>query len=140
MSLVLLIIAIVAAALAALVHVFIFLLESVLWTRPTTWKRFGLTSQDEAATIRPMALNQGFYNLFLAIGVIVGFVLLPHPGVHAAGVVLLLFSCASMLAASLVLVISNPKLARAALTQGIFPLIAVIALAILGVTILGSLA
>ena len=136
MNATLLIIAIVAAGLAALLHIFIFAMESILWMRPTTWKRFGLTSQDDAATIRPMALNQGFYNLFLAIGVIVGFFLLPHPSLHAAGVMLILFCCASMLAAALVLLISNPKLARAALTQGVLPLIAVVALAILGVTIL----
>ncbi len=135
MSLVLLVIAIVFAALAALLHVFIFVMESVLWMRPATWKRFGLKSQEEAAIIRPMALNQGFYNLFLAIGIFVAFVLLPHASLYGAGVMLLLFCCASMLAAALVLIISNPKLARAALTQGVFPLIAVIALAILGVTI-----
>jgi putative membrane protein len=135
MSLVLLIIAIVFAALAALLHVFIFVMESVLWMRPATWKRFGLSSQEEAATIRPMALNQGFYNLFLAVGIFVAFFLLPHPGLHAAGVMLILFCCASMLAAALVLIISNPKLARAAITQGVFPLLAVISLAILGVTI-----
>jgi putative membrane protein len=135
MSLILLIIAIVFSALAALLHVVIFLMESVLWMRPATWKRFGLTSQDEAATIRPMALNQGFYNLFLAVGIFVAFFLLPHPTLHAAGVILILFCCASMLAAALVLIISNPKLARAAITQGVFPLLAVISLAILGVTI-----
>lgn len=135
MSLVLLVIAIVFAALAALLHVFIFLLESVLWLRPTTWKRFGLKSQDEAATLRPMALNQGFYNLFLAVGIFVGFVLLGHTALHTAGLMLMLFCCASMLAAALVLIISNPKLARAAITQGVFPLIAVVTLAILGVTI-----
>jgi putative membrane protein len=83
-----------------------------------------------------MALNHGFYNLFLAIGVFIGFLLLSHRALHEAGVVLILFSCASMLAASLVLVISNPKMVRAAATQGLFPLLAVIALAILGVTIL----
>ncbi len=135
MSLTLLIVAIVFAALAALLHVYIFVMESVLWTRPSIWKRFGLRSQDEANTIRPMALNQGFYNLFLAIGVFAGFVLLPHPGLHAPGVVLILFCCASMVAAALVLVISNPRMVRAALTQGILPLIAVIVLAVLGVTI-----
>ena len=135
MSLVLLVIAIVFAALAALLHVFIFLMESVLWMRPATWKRFGLTSQAEAATIRPMALNQGFYNLFLAIGIFVGFFLLPHAALHVAGEMLILFCCASMVAAALVLLISNPKLARAALTQGVLPLIALVALAILGVTI-----
>jgi putative membrane protein len=140
MSAVVLIIAIVFASLAALLHIYIFVMESVLWMRPSIWKRFGIRSQDEAGTIRPMALNQGFYNLFLAIGVIVGLFLLPHPALHGPGVLLIFFSCASMLAASLVLVISNPKLARAALLQGLFPLIAVVSLAILGVSIAGRLA
>jgi putative membrane protein len=140
MSLALLVIAIVFSALAALLHVAIFFLESVLWMRPATWKRFGLRSQDEAATIRPMALNQGFYNLFLAIGIFVAYFLLPHPGLHAAGVMLILFCCASMLAAALVLVVSNPKLARAAITQGVLPLLAVVSLLILGVTIVGGTA
>jgi putative membrane protein len=125
-----LILAIVIASLAAIVHVYIFVMESVLWVRPSTWKRFGIRSQDDAATIRPMALNQGFYNLFLAIGVILGLLLLTvQPG---AGFTLVFFSCASMLAASLVLVVSNPRLARAALIQGLFPLITVALLAILG--------
>jgi len=125
-----LVVAIVFASLAALVHIYIFVMESVLWTRPSTWKRFGIRSQDDAATIRPMALNQGFYNLFLAIGVTVGLVLLAvQPG---AGFPLVFFSCASMLAASLVLVISNSKLARAALVQGLFPLVAIVLLATLG--------
>ena len=140
MSLVLLIIAIVFAALAALLHVFIFLMESVLWMRPATWKRFGLKSQDEAATIRPMALNQGFYNLFLAIGIFVAFFLLPHPSLHLAGEMLIFFCCASMVAAALVLLISNPKLARAALTQGVLPLVSIVALAILGVTVVSGTA
>lgn len=135
MNLVLLIIAIVFAALAALLHVYIFIMESVLWKRPSIWKRFGLKSQEDAATMAPMALNQGFYNLFLAIGVFAGFALLPHPGLHSAGVVLILFACGSMLAASLVLVISNRRMFRAAATQGLFPLLAVISLVILGVTI-----
>lgn len=135
MNLVLLIIGIVFAALAALLHVYIFVMESVMWTRPAIWKRFGLKSQADAETIRPMALNQGFYNLFLAVGVFVGFFLLPHPTLHLAGLMLILFCCASMLAASLVLVISNPRMVRAAATQGILPLLAVITLAIVGVTI-----
>ncbi len=136
MNLVLLIVAIVFAALAALLHVYIFVMESVLWTRPAIWKRFGLKSQEDAQTIKPMALNQGFYNLFLAIGVFVGFFLLLHPTLHAAGAALVLFCCASMLAAALVLVISNPNMVRAAVTQGALPLLAVISLAILGVSIL----
>jgi putative membrane protein len=135
MNLVLLIIAIVFAALAALLHVYIFVMESVLWKRPAIWKRFGLKSQDDAATMAPMAFNQGFYNLFLALGVFVAFFLLPHPGLHYAGVALIAFACGSMLAAAVVLVSSNRRMFRAAATQGLFPLLAVIALAILGVTI-----
>ncbi len=135
MSLILLIVGLVFAGLAALLHVYIFVMESVLWTRPSIWRRFGLKSQADAETIKPMALNQGFYNLFLALGVFIGFILLPHRELHAPGVVLILFSCGSMLAASIVLVASNPKMVRAAVTQGLLPLLAVIALAILGVTI-----
>jgi putative membrane protein len=125
MSGILLLIGIVFAALAALLHVYIFVMESITWSSPATWKRFGLASQADADTTKPMALNQGFYNLFLAIGTIVGLLLLIS--VPAVGITLVLFAVASMLAASLVLVISSPKLARAAVTQGAFPLLAIIA-------------
>ena len=60
------------AFLAAALHVFIFTMESLTWTRPATWKRFGIASQSDAETTKPMAYNQGFYNLFLAVGAIVG--------------------------------------------------------------------
>ena len=123
------------ASLAALVHVLIFLMESVLWPRPAVWKRFGLRSQTDADTIRPMALNQGFYNLFLAVGVGIGLVLLANPLLQFGASIIIFFSMACMLAASLVLVISNRSLARAALTQGLFPLIAVILLIVYYVTI-----
>ncbi len=53
--------AVVAALAAALVHVWFFALESVLFERPTVFRRFGLRSAEEAAVVRPMAFNQGFY-------------------------------------------------------------------------------
>ncbi|MCU1599163.1 MAG: hypothetical protein JWQ47_2902 [Glaciihabitans sp.] len=118
------------ATIAALVHVLIFLMESVFWMRPAVWKRFGLRSQDEADTIRPMALNQGFYNLFLSIGVGVGLVLLATPTLNFGASIIVFFSVACMLAASLVLVITNRRLARAALTQGLFPLLAIVFLVV----------
>jgi putative membrane protein len=126
----LLILGLVFGALAAILHVVIFVMESVLWTRPAIWKRFGLSSEEEAQTIRPMALNQGFYNLFLAVGAAVGVVLLASTGGNGAGYALAFLSLGSMLAASLVLLISNPRLARAAATQGVAPLIAIVLLAI----------
>jgi putative membrane protein len=121
----LLIIGSIFGSLAALVHVAIFYFESIAWTRPTTWKRFGLASQADAETVRPMAYNQGFYNLFLAVGTVVGVILLATD-LAQAGFTLALFATLSMVAAATVLVLSNPKLARAALTQGALPLLAVL--------------
>ena len=66
------VIAVVAALVAAAIHVWFFVLESVQFTRPTVFARFGIRSAEDAAIVRPMAFNQGFYNLFLAIGIVAG--------------------------------------------------------------------
>ena len=120
-------IATVAGALAALLHVYIFVMESVQWTQPRIWKRFGVADQAAAETTKPMAYNQGFYNLFLAIGAILGLVLFwaGDDGTTAdiAGRTLVLFSLGSMLAAALVLVTSGRRYLRHALVQGTLPLI-----------------
>jgi putative membrane protein len=126
METVFLVVAVVFAILATLLHVVIFFMESVLWTRPATWRRFGLRSQDDAVTIQPMAYNQGFYNLFLAIATALGLLMLASPPVHAVGIGIAGVALASMLLASVVLVTSNPRLARAAATQGVAPLIALV--------------
>ena len=114
MSTVFLIIGAVFVGIAALIHLVIFFLESVLWNRPSTWKRFGVKSQADAEVLRPMAYNQGFYNVFLALGAGAGLVMLASPNVMQAGAALSIFVCLSMLLASVVLLFSNPKLARAA--------------------------
>ena len=62
-------------ALAALAHVAFFVMESVVFTRPDVYRRFGLRTAEDAALVRPMAYNQGFYNLFLACMVGAGLVL-----------------------------------------------------------------
>ena len=62
------------AGLAAFVHVYIFVLESLRWEHPATRRVFG-TSAETASTTRPLAYDQGFYNLFLAIGTAVGIAL-----------------------------------------------------------------
>jgi putative membrane protein len=112
--------------LAAIIHLFIFLMESVLWTRPMIWKRFGLKTQQEADIVKPMAFNQGFYNVFLAVGAGTGLVLLGSPAFTQAGFALALFACASMVVAAGVLVTSSPKLARAAAIQGLAPLAGIV--------------
>ena len=126
----LLIIGSVFAGLAALIHVYIFYMESISWTSPGTWRRFGIASQEDAETIRPMAYNQGFYNAFLAVGVFAGIILASSPTTHQAGVALILFASLSMVLAATVLVISSPKLARAAVLQGALPLIGIVLIAI----------
>jgi putative membrane protein len=130
MSSVFLIIGAIFVAIAGLIHVFIFLLESVLWNRPSTWRRFGVKNQDEAEILRSMAYNQGFYNVFLALGAGAGLVMLASSNVQQAGAALSIFVLLSMLLASIVLLFSNPKLARAAVLQGLAPLIGLIFLII----------
>jgi putative membrane protein len=117
-----LVIASVFVALAALLHGYIFLMESVWWTRPATWRRFGVADQAAADTTRPMAYNQGFYNLFLGIGAAIGLVLV-WTGADEAGRALVLFSTACMFLAAAVLTTTGPGYLRAALTQGTLPLI-----------------
>ena len=58
-------IAVIAVLLVVVLHVGFFLLEAVVWTRPTGRKIFGMSVED-AETTRVLALNQGFYNLGLA--------------------------------------------------------------------------
>jgi len=111
--------------IAAVIHVAIFILESVLWSRPSVWRSFGLRSAEAAADVRPMAFNQGFYNLFLAIGIVVGLVLIVATAAQQVGIALLLASGISMVLAGTVLIVSSPKLARAAAIQGLVPLFGV---------------
>jgi putative membrane protein len=112
------------ALIAALLHVYIFTMESITWTKPATWKRFSLTSQADAETTKPLAYNQGFYNLFLAIGALVGIIAV-WAGAPQVGWTLVFSSCGSMLLAALVLAASGKKYLRAATLQGATPLLAV---------------
>ncbi|OBI06123.1 epimerase [Mycolicibacter nonchromogenicus] len=116
------------AVLAAMVHVYIFALESLSWTSPRTRAVFGTTAQ-EAEITKTLAFNQGFYNLFLAIVTVVGIAAfsLDHDTV---GLALIFAGVGSMLAAALVLVSSSPDKARAAAFQGAFPAVAVALLAL----------
>lgn len=119
------------AVLAALIHTYIFVLESLRWIEPSTMRTFGVKTAEEAQTTRSLAYNQGFYNLFLALGALIGSLLASaSEGVEEGiGTGMLLLSLGSMLAASLVLILSNRRLARAAAVQGVPPLIALVAMA-----------
>lgn len=118
--------ALVFAALAALLHVYIFVMESLTWTSPRTRATFG-TTEAEAETTKLLAFNQGFYNLFLAVVTVVGIVAvaLGHIGIGAS---LVFAGVGSMAAAASVLVASDRNKARAAATQGTLPAIAIVLL------------
>ena len=120
-------IAILAAALAALIHVWIFAMESLWFMRPKVRGRFGLRSEEEARVARSWAYNQGFYNLFLAAGVVIGLALLVAGDFEAARA-LVLFACGSMVAAGVVLYLHNPRYLRAAAMQAVPPAVAIAAI------------
>jgi putative membrane protein len=116
------------AGLAGLLHVYIFTMESLTWTSRRTRVAFG-TTPEEAQTTKLLAFNQGFYNLFLAVvtGIGIGAVAMGH---RAVGAALVFAGVGSMAAAAVVLLVSAPDKARAALTQGTFPVIAVVLLVV----------
>ena len=116
--------ALVLAGIAALLHVYIWTMESITWKQPATWKRFGVESQADADTNALFAYNQGYYNLFLAVVAIVGIVLVVADR-DEAGWALVIAACGSMFAASLVLLSSSGSV-RAAATQGTVPALAVL--------------
>jgi putative membrane protein len=116
------------AGLAALLHVYIFVMESLTWTSARTRATFGIT-EDEAQATKELAFNQGFYNLFLAIVTVVGIVIGGF-GYYDAAYALIFAGTGSMLAAAVVLLVSSPDKARAAITQGTLPLIAIVLLAV----------
>ena len=119
----------VLAAAAAAFHVFIFALESLKWTEPATRKVFGVASEADAITTKQLAFNQGFYNLFLALTTLLGIALFIS-GLATVGLTLVFAGTGMMLAAALVLILSDRSKARAAIMQGTFPLLAVIVTAV----------
>jgi putative membrane protein len=116
------------AGLAAVLHVYIFVLESLQWTAPRTRATFGTTLEEAEAT-KLLAFNQGFYNLFLALMTVVGVGFMISGGTPV-GAALVFAGVGSMLAAAAVLLASSPDKARSAVVQGALPLVAVVLLAI----------
>lgn len=113
-----------AGMLAGTIHVLIFCMESLWWTTPPVRARFRQTPEQAEAT-RLFAFNQGFYNLFLAVGVFAGQALV-LAGHRTSGLTLTTWSCLSMAGAALVLIASAPQMKRGALIQGGAPLIFVL--------------
>lgn len=111
---------------AAVMHVGFFIIESFLYQKPDGYKFFKISSKDHQAT-KTWAFNQGFYNLFLALGTFWGLYFVTQKQVMVAGV-LTGFCGMSMLAAGVVLWLSAPHLRKAAYYQIIPPLLGFISL------------
>ena len=123
--------ALIFAGLAALLHVYIWTMESITWRKPATWKRFGVASQEDAETQALFAFNQGFYNLFLAVIAALGIVHVLQGGAkETAGWALVVAATASMFGAAVVLRTCGKQYTRAAATQGLFPLVALVFVAL----------
>jgi putative membrane protein len=105
------------AGVAALLHVVFFLFESVLFKNPKIQKRFHVPAE-AAEHVRVWAFNQGFYNLFLALGIALGLVIDSRT--------LVLFPCACMVGAGIVLLFTDRRMARSAAIQAIPPIVALV--------------
>ncbi|MER7755596.1 DUF1304 domain-containing protein [Kitasatospora sp. NPDC097643] len=105
------------AMLAAAIHLVVWPLESFLYGHPRV--RYLLTgSTADAPEVRLWRFNVGFYNLFLALGLVAGLVLL-HTGHAGDGRAVITYVAAFMLAGGVTLFASEPKLWRGALGQAV---------------------
>jgi len=109
------------AAFSAVLHVYIFFMESILWGTPAVNKKFGVTA-DNAEVTRLFAFNQGFYNLFLAIAIVAGLVMVHSLG-RPQGQLLVDYAMLSIFGAGIVLVSSNSNLIIPAMAQALPPVI-----------------
>ena len=95
-------------------HVLAFFIEAVLWMRPAIYEfslsRFQtvvpLGLHEQALLLKPLFINQGFYNLFLATAGVAGLVLFAQ-GKKEAGRALVGYMCASAVGAGIVLAFTS---------------------------------
>lgn len=118
--------ALIFATLAALLHAFIFYMESLAWEKkgPAV---FGIAKEDIAPT-KDIAYNLGFYNLFLGLITLAG--VIAWTSSSAVGTALILAGTGSMFAAAAVLFLSSKQKRPAAIKQGTLPLLALIFVAL----------
>ena len=120
------------AVLAAALHVVFFYMESIAFVRPEVHRRFGIMTPEHAEVVRPIMFNQGFYNLFLATGVLVGVAMSTRDGTTAtAGTAVAVFGLACMALAGVVLAMTSASLRRAAAVQAGPPIVAIALIALL---------
>lgn len=107
--------------LAAILHIGFFYVEAILYQKAEGYKIFK-TPKEHHQAVKIWALNQGYYNLFLALGTLWGLFYVLKKQVMLAGV-LVSFCGLSMVGAGVVLWLSAPHLRRGALLQIMPPLL-----------------
>jgi putative membrane protein len=90
------------------------------------FKKFGL-NKEQASVVKVWAFNQGFYNLFLALGLFYSLFLL-HGEYRESGKILASFILLLIVGAGVVLFASAPKKYPAAIMQAVPALLGLIAL------------
>jgi putative membrane protein len=127
----------IATLVTATVHILVFVGESLLFQHPRVHQGVFSVPTAEVQPVRLWAFNVGFYNLFLACGMIAG-VITWAAGNEAVGRALVLYTCLFVFLAGIVLFVSDRMaLSRprgtgvgGAIGQSLPPLVALIALAL----------
>lgn len=99
--------ALAVALFVGVLHVYIFCLESLWWGSDKSNKIFRVRLEN-VETLRLWAFNQGFYNLFLSLGIFAGCGLI-YLGRAPQGSAVVDFAMASIFFAGLVLSFSSKK-------------------------------
>lgn len=127
----------VCASLAAALHILVFVWESLVFRRPGVHRRIFSTPTEEVDAVRLWSFCVGFYNLFLAAGMITG-VVLWAAGEEAVGRALVVYVCLFMVLSAIVLFVADRRaMSRprgrgigGVIGQGGLPLVALLAAAV----------
>ena len=112
------------AFVAIAIHVYIWIIESFLWTKPKGRETFGMT-EEFAESTKEMAANQGLYNLMLAWIAATGLLAFWF-GSPQVGVALMFAGLGSMSVAGAYLFLTSPDKRKPALIQLTPPLLSLI--------------
>lgn len=121
------VVGLVLTGVAAVIHIYIFILESLAWRGPRARAVFGLRDDQQVEHTVQLAFNQGFYNLFLAVWVVLGTILVAF-GQTTVGLTMVYVGASSMVAAGAVLLATDRRKSSAALTQAGPPALGLLAL------------
>ena len=112
------------AFVAIAIHVYIWIIESFLWTKPKGRETFGMT-EEFAESTKEMAANQGLYNLMLAWIAATGLLAFWF-GSPQVGVALMFAGLGSMAVAGAYLFLTSSAKRKPALIQLTPPLLSLI--------------